>query len=102
MTEPHMPLRRTLHFKIIRALVRSPERIQRRGDGIYVIGKLTALLANLDQQQRLGNCYHFALEPSSGRPDNLDLAVNQWKNFAKLGAKQKSSGLRTLFSPSNL
>jgi galactose mutarotase-like enzyme len=35
------------------------------------------------------NCYHTALEPSSGRPDNLDKAVNQWKDFAKLDAKGK-------------
>ncbi|HUK29069.1 MAG TPA: alpha-amylase/4-alpha-glucanotransferase domain-containing protein [Candidatus Acidoferrales bacterium] len=28
--------------------------------------------------------YHIALEPSSGRPDNLNTAVNQWKSYSSI------------------
>jgi len=31
--------------------------------------------------------YHIALEPSTGRPDNLDVAVNQWKDYAEIGPR---------------
>jgi galactose mutarotase-like enzyme len=33
--------------------------------------------------------YHAALEPSTGRPDNLEMAVSQWKEYATLEPKQK-------------
>ena len=31
--------------------------------------------------------YHVALEPSTGRPDNLEVAVNQWKNYNVLAPR---------------
>jgi|YelNatPaOPRAMG01_1025707.scaffolds.fasta_scaffold139601_1 galactose mutarotase-like enzyme len=34
--------------------------------------------------------YHIALEPCSGRPDNLKLAVDEWKNYAALEPKGKA------------
>lgn len=35
--------------------------------------------------------YHIALEPCSGRPDNLQLAVNEWKNYATLKPRGRAS-----------
>jgi galactose mutarotase-like enzyme len=33
--------------------------------------------------------YHIALEPCTGRPDNLETAVNNWKNYAVLKPREK-------------
>jgi hypothetical protein len=41
--------------------------------------------------------YHMALEPSTGRPDNLDVAVNQWKNYATLEARSDVSWTTKIF-----
>jgi galactose mutarotase-like enzyme len=35
------------------------------------------------------NYYHAALEPLTGRPDNLAVAVNEWKEYATLEPKGK-------------
>jgi len=38
------------------------------------------------------NGYFFAaLEPVTGRPDNLDVAVNQWKDFAVLRPAERTT-----------
>lgn len=40
--------------------------------------------------------YHIALEPCTGRPDNLEMAVNDWKNYAVLKPKEKISWFQTV------
>lgn len=40
--------------------------------------------------------YHIALEPCTGRPDNLEVAVNQWKNYATLGPREAVSWSETI------
>jgi len=46
--------------------------------------------------------YHIALEPSTGRPDNLDVAVNQWKNYAFLPPKGEVSWTTRIFLSHNV
>jgi hypothetical protein len=46
--------------------------------------------------------YHIALEPSSGRPDNLDVAVNQWKNYSVMDAKAEVTWTTKVFLNSNV
>jgi len=41
--------------------------------------------------------YHIALEPSTGRPDNLNTAVNQWKNYASLEPNANVSWTTRIF-----
>jgi galactose mutarotase-like enzyme len=41
--------------------------------------------------------YHIALEPSTGRPDNLEVAVREWKNFATIQPRAKISWTEKLF-----
>jgi galactose mutarotase-like enzyme len=38
-----------------------------------------------------GGYYHVALEPSTGRPDNLEVAVRDWKDFASIQPRTKIS-----------
>ena len=44
-----------------------------------------------------GGYYHIALEPSTGRPDNLEVAVREWKNFATIQPRAKISWTEKLF-----
>jgi len=44
-----------------------------------------------------GRYYHAALEPSTGRPDNLEVAVTEWKNFATIERRTKISWAEKLF-----
>jgi hypothetical protein len=46
--------------------------------------------------------YHIALEPSTGRPDNLNVAVNEWKNYAILEANSKVSWTTKIFVAHNV
>ena len=46
--------------------------------------------------------YHIALEPSSGRPDNLEVAVNQWKNYATMGPRAEVSWTTKIFLNHNV
>jgi len=46
--------------------------------------------------------YHIALEPSTGRPDNLDTAVNQWKNYAAIQPKADVSWTTRIFLAHNV
>ena len=46
--------------------------------------------------------YHIALEPSTGRPDNLEVAVNQWKNYAALEPKAEVSWTTKIFLNHNV
>jgi galactose mutarotase-like enzyme len=46
--------------------------------------------------------YHIALEPSTGRPDNLEVAVNQWKNYASLKPKADVSWTTKIFLSHNV
>ena len=46
--------------------------------------------------------YHIALEPSTGRPDNLDTAVNQWKNYASIGSRAEVSWTTRIFLAHNV
>jgi hypothetical protein len=41
--------------------------------------------------------YHIALEPTTGRPDNLEVAVNEWKNYAQLQPKSEVSWTEKIF-----
>jgi galactose mutarotase-like enzyme len=41
--------------------------------------------------------YHMALEPSSGRPDNLKTAVNEWKNYSSLRPRSTVSWTTRIF-----
>ena len=41
--------------------------------------------------------YHIALEPSTGRPDNLDVAVNRWKNYAALEPRSSVAWTTKIF-----
>jgi len=41
--------------------------------------------------------YHIALEPSTGRPDNLNTAVNQWKNYASIEPRAHKSWTTRIF-----
>jgi galactose mutarotase-like enzyme len=43
-----------------------------------------------ENNSRWRDYYFAALEPVSGRPDNLEVAVNQWKDFATLKPKEKT------------
>jgi len=46
--------------------------------------------------------YHIALEPSTGRPDNLNVAVNDWKNYAVLEANSNASWTTRIFLGHNV
>jgi len=46
--------------------------------------------------------YHIALEPSTGRPDNLEVAVNQWKNYATLESRSSVSWTTRIFLGHNI
>lgn len=41
--------------------------------------------------------YHIALEPTTGRPDNLEVAVNEWKNYAALEPRAEVSWTTKIF-----
>lgn len=44
-----------------------------------------------------GGYYHMALEPSTGRPDNLEVAVNEWKNYAALKPRAEVAWTEKIF-----
>ena len=46
--------------------------------------------------------YHIALEPTTGRPDNLEVAVNQWKNYAALQPRAEVSWTTKIFLNHNV
>ena len=46
--------------------------------------------------------YQIALEPSTGRPDNLNTAVNQWKNYASIQLKANVSWTTRIFLADNV
>jgi len=46
--------------------------------------------------------YHMALEPSTGRPDNLDVAVNQWKNYSSIEPRGNVSWTTKIFLDHNV
>jgi hypothetical protein len=46
--------------------------------------------------------YHIALEPTTGRPDNLEVAVNEWKNYAALEPKAEVSWTTRIFLEHNV
>jgi hypothetical protein len=46
--------------------------------------------------------YFAAIEPVSGRPDNLDVAVNQWKDYATLKPKTKVNWKQTIILAHNI
>lgn len=46
--------------------------------------------------------YHIALEPSTGRPDNLHVAVNQWKNYAVMGPRAEVTWTTRIFLSHNV
>jgi len=62
---------------------------------------LPYLLIWINQGGYLGY-YHIALEPSTGRPDNLDVAVNQWKNYAALEPRSSISWTTKIFLGHNI
>jgi len=49
-----------------------------------------------------GGHHHIALEPSTGRPDNLKVAVNEWKNFATLEPRAEASWSEKVFVNHNI
>lgn len=49
-----------------------------------------------------GGYYHLALEPSTGRPDNLEVAVREWKNFATIQPRAKISWKERVFLGDNV
>ena len=49
------------------------------------------------------NDYYFAaLEPVTGRPDNLDVSVNQWKDFAVLKPKERTTWTQRIILAHNV
>ena len=62
---------------------------------------LPYLLVWINHGGYLGH-YHIALEPSTGRPDNLDTAVNQWKNYAALEPRGETSWTTRIFMGHNV
>jgi len=48
------------------------------------------------------NYYFAAIEPVTGRPDNLDVAVNQWKDYATLKPKTKVNWKQTITLAHNI
>jgi len=46
--------------------------------------------------------YHIALEPSTGRPDNLEVAVNEWKNCAVMEARAEVEWTTKIFVDHNV
>jgi galactose mutarotase-like enzyme len=46
--------------------------------------------------------YFAAIEPVTGRPDNLDVAVNQWSDYATLGPKAKVNWKQTIVLAHNV
>lgn len=46
--------------------------------------------------------YHLALEPSTGRPDNLDVAVNQWRNYTAIEPRGEVSWTSRIFLNHNV
>jgi len=46
--------------------------------------------------------YFAALEPVTGRPDNLEVAVNQWKDYATLKPKEKTTWKQTFILSHNI
>ena len=48
------------------------------------------------------NYYFAALEPVSGRPDNLDIAVNQWKDYAILKPREKIEWTQRINTANNV
>ena len=49
-----------------------------------------------------GGYYHIALEPSTGRTDNLEVAVSDWKNFAAIQPRAKISWTEKIFLNHNI
>mgnify|MGYP002153770477 CR=1 FL=1 len=49
-----------------------------------------------------GAYYHIALEPTTGRPDNLETSVNDWKNYAELQPKSEVSWTEKVFISHNV
>jgi len=49
-----------------------------------------------------GGYHHIALEPTTGRPDNLETAVNDWKNYAELQPKSDVSWTEKVFISHNV
>ena len=48
------------------------------------------------------NYYFAAIEPVTGRPDNLDVAVNQWQDYATLKPKTKVNWKQTIILAHNI
>ena len=46
--------------------------------------------------------YFAAIEPVTGRPDNLDVAVNQWQDYATLKPKTKVNWKQTIILANNV
>ena len=46
--------------------------------------------------------YFAALEPVTGRPDNLEVAVNQWKDYATLKPKEQTQWSQTFILSHNI
>jgi galactose mutarotase-like enzyme len=46
--------------------------------------------------------YFAALEPVTGRPDNLEVAVNQWKDYATLKPKEQTTWKQTFILAHNI
>jgi len=46
--------------------------------------------------------YFAALEPVTGRPDNLEVAVNQWKDYATLKPKEQTTWNQTFILTHNI
>jgi hypothetical protein len=46
--------------------------------------------------------YFAALEPVTGRPDNLDVSVNQWKDFAVLKPKERTTWTQHIILAQNV
>ena len=48
------------------------------------------------------NYYFAALEPVTGRPDNLDVSVNQWRDFAVLKPKERTTWTQRIILAHNV
>jgi hypothetical protein len=55
------------------------------------------LVGSLINSGRYGGYYHIALEPATGRPDNLEVAVKEWKNYATIHPRAKISWTERVF-----
>jgi len=49
-----------------------------------------------------GGYYHIALEPATGRPDNLEVAVKDWKNYAVLEPRAEVAWTEKIFMNHNV